>query len=94
MPVFDASRTVIGTFALYYHEPRRPTPEELHLIEDFAHLAAVVIEGHGFLRAMVRNLVGTAVTAGLGLGVPDAEVQRMVREALDGARGRNFIGAA
>ncbi len=27
-------------------------------------------------------------------GVPDAEVQRMVREALDGARGRNFIGAA
>ncbi len=30
-------------------------------------LLAVVLEGHGFLRAMVRNLVGTAVAAGLGL---------------------------
>jgi tRNA pseudouridine38-40 synthase len=28
---------------------------------------AVVMEGRGFLRAMVRHLVGTAVTAGLGL---------------------------
>jgi tRNA pseudouridine38-40 synthase len=30
-------------------------------------LLAVVMEGRGFLRAMVRNLVGTAVAAGLGL---------------------------
>jgi len=28
---------------------------------------ALVLEGSGFLRAMVRNLVGTAVTIGLGL---------------------------
>jgi tRNA pseudouridine38-40 synthase len=33
-------------------------------------LAAVVLEGQGFLRAMVRNLVGTAVSAGLGLEAP------------------------
>jgi tRNA pseudouridine38-40 synthase len=32
-----------------------------------APLIAVVLEGRGFLRAMVRNLVGTAVAAGLGL---------------------------
>ena len=30
-------------------------------------LLSVVLEGRGFLRAMVRNLVGTAVAAGLGL---------------------------
>ena len=30
-------------------------------------LLAVVVEGRGFLRAMVRNLVGSAVAAGLGL---------------------------
>jgi tRNA pseudouridine38-40 synthase len=30
-------------------------------------LVAIVLEGTGFLRAMVRNLVGTAVTIGLGL---------------------------
>ncbi len=35
-------------------------------------LHAVVLEGRGFLRAMVRNLVGTAVAAGLGLTPPTA----------------------
>ncbi len=33
-------------------------------------LHALVLEGTGFVRAMVRNLVGTAVTAGLGLASP------------------------
>lgn len=33
-------------------------------------LVAVVLEGRGFLRAMVRNLVGTAVAAGLGVSAP------------------------
>jgi tRNA pseudouridine38-40 synthase len=32
---------------------------------------ALVLEGTGFVRAMVRNLVGTAVTAGLGLSPPE-----------------------
>jgi tRNA pseudouridine38-40 synthase len=35
-------------------------------------LVAIVLEGTGFLRAMVRNLVGTAVTAGLRLAPPTA----------------------
>ena len=35
-------------------------------------VVAIVLEGTGFLRAMVRNLVGTAVTAGLGLAPPSA----------------------
>jgi len=33
-------------------------------------IVAVVLEGRGFLRAMVRNLVGTAVAAGLGRSPP------------------------
>jgi tRNA pseudouridine38-40 synthase len=33
-------------------------------------LVAVVLEGRGFLRAMVRNLVGTAVAVGLGRSPP------------------------
>ena len=33
---------------------------------EWAPLHAIVIEGRGFLRAMVRNLVGTAVTAAVG----------------------------
>jgi tRNA pseudouridine38-40 synthase len=48
----------------------------------WAPLAAIVLEGRGFLRAMVRNLAGTAVAAGLGLA-PTDEVRRLL-----GARGR------
>jgi len=40
------------------------------LVADALPLVAVVLEGRGFLRAMVRNLVGTAVAAGLGLAPP------------------------
>jgi tRNA pseudouridine38-40 synthase len=40
-------------------------------------LHAVVIEGRGFLRAMVRHLVGTAVAAALGLAAADA-VERLL----------------
>ena len=47
------------------------TVRELHradVVASDAHpLVAFVLEGSGFLRAMVRNLVGTAVTVGLGL---------------------------
>jgi tRNA pseudouridine38-40 synthase len=38
----------------------------------WAPLHAIVIEGRGFLRAMVRNLVGTAVAAAVGRAPPDA----------------------
>jgi tRNA pseudouridine38-40 synthase len=42
------------------------------LSASWAPLHAVVLEGRGFLRAMVRNLVGTAVTAAVGLAPTDA----------------------
>jgi len=48
----------------------------------WAPLHALVLEGTGFVRAMVRNLVGTAVTAGVGL-VPPARVAELLA-----ARGR------
>jgi tRNA pseudouridine38-40 synthase len=48
----------------------------------WARLHAVVLEGKGFVRAMVRNLVGTAVAAGLGL-VPPSRVAEVLA-----ARGR------
>ncbi len=48
----------------------------------WAPLHAIVLEGRGFLRAMVRNLVGTAVAAGLGVAPPAT-----VRDLL-AARGR------
>lgn len=48
----------------------------------WAPLLAIVLEGKGFLRAMVRNLVGTAVTIGVGRAPPE-----LLRDLL-AARGR------
>jgi tRNA pseudouridine38-40 synthase len=50
-------------------------------------LLAVVLEGRGFLRAMVRNLVGTAVAAGLGLA-PSTVIRDLLtrRERYRGVR--------
>lgn len=48
----------------------------------WAPLWAIVLEGRGFLRAMARNLVGTAVTVGVGAAPPS-----VVGELL-AARGR------
>lgn len=45
-------------------------------------LYAVVLEGRGFLRAQVRNLVGTAVEVGLGIA-PTSRIEELLR-----ARGR------
>ena len=52
---------------------------------EWAPLHAIVIEGRGFLRAMVRNLVGTAVAAAVGRATPDA-----IRELL--AAGARYRG--
>ncbi|WP_454063282.1 GAF domain-containing protein [Candidatus Nitrospira salsa] len=43
-PIFSASDNVLGTFAMYFQEPR--TPDAMHhgLIEIYAHLSGMVIE--------------------------------------------------
>jgi PAS domain S-box-containing protein len=43
-PIFSTAGNVLGTFAMYYCQPRSPSPQELRLIEDAAHLAGMVIE--------------------------------------------------
>jgi PAS domain S-box-containing protein len=45
-PILSRSREVIGTFALYYSEPRRPHPDEIRLIEEFSAFAGLVVEHH------------------------------------------------
>jgi len=43
-PVFSSGGQVLGTFAMYYGEPRRPRPSELEFIATTAHLAGIAIE--------------------------------------------------
>jgi PAS domain S-box-containing protein len=43
-PVFSPERKVLGSFAMYYDEPRAPTEDELRLIESAANVAGIAIE--------------------------------------------------
>jgi PAS domain S-box-containing protein len=43
-PILSARGEVLGTFALYYGEPRNPEPEELRLVQELSLLAAIAIE--------------------------------------------------
>jgi PAS domain S-box-containing protein len=42
-PIFDAQRTLLGTFALYFRQPGRPTAEHLALIDMATQTAAIAI---------------------------------------------------
>ena len=44
--IVDVSGTVLRTFALYYHEPRKPIKAELDLIKSPANIAALAIHKH------------------------------------------------
>ena len=43
-PIFSAEGDVLGTFAMYYREPRKPSPSDLEIIETSARLAGIAIE--------------------------------------------------
>ena len=43
-PFFAATGEVLGTFAMYYDEPRRPLASELEFITTTAHLAGIAVE--------------------------------------------------
>ncbi|HKH02306.1 MAG TPA: ATP-binding protein [Bradyrhizobium sp.] len=43
-PILSSARKVLGTFAIYYREPRNPTAHEHELIEQISHLASIAVE--------------------------------------------------
>jgi PAS domain S-box-containing protein len=43
-PVFSSKGKLIATFAMYYREPRSPSPRDQEIIEQITHLAGVAIE--------------------------------------------------
>ncbi|MEK7248654.1 MAG: PAS domain S-box protein, partial [Chloroflexota bacterium] len=44
MPILSSNREVLGTFAMYYREPRSPNPQSLRLIQGATRLAGIAIE--------------------------------------------------
>lgn len=45
-PIIGGNGVVLGTFAIYYQEPKKPTKEDLRFIELSANLAAVVFDNY------------------------------------------------
>jgi len=43
-PIHDADGHVLGTFAMYYHDIRHPSDEDLQLIEHIANLTSIAID--------------------------------------------------
>ena len=43
-PILSSEARVLGTFAIYYREPRTPTPEQHEIIEQVTHLASIALE--------------------------------------------------
>jgi PAS domain S-box-containing protein len=54
-PIFSSQAKVIATFAMYYHEPRRPSPRDQEIIEQITHLAGVAIERNTTQEALRRS---------------------------------------
>ncbi|MFW5443831.1 MAG: ABC transporter substrate-binding protein, partial [Methylococcaceae bacterium] len=54
-PVLSSTGDVLGTFAIYYREPKKPTKSDLRLISDFSILTTLVIE-HNRSNELVRKL--------------------------------------
>ena len=54
-PVFSPDGQVVGTFAMYYRQPRAPTDAELRAIEMGAHLVGVAVEHERAQRALQQS---------------------------------------
>ena len=65
-PIFSSTKALLGTFAMYYREPRGPRDAERHWVERATHLASIAIEraqaeeAIRFSEVRFRQIVDTA----------------------------------
>ncbi|MGH2915408.1 MAG: putative bifunctional diguanylate cyclase/phosphodiesterase [Solirubrobacteraceae bacterium] len=62
MPIKAPGGIVLGTLALYGARPRRPLPEHVELLEDWARVAGIAIERHHDLERLVHDAHFDALT--------------------------------
>ncbi len=76
VPILDETRGLLGTLAMYYGEPRKPTTREIDLIQFAAALAALVIRQHRdatALRATETRLHAAIGATSSGIGLWDSD---------------------
>jgi formate hydrogenlyase transcriptional activator len=54
-PLFTSEGKALGTFSMNYREPRRPSANELQLIENASHITGIAIERHMNEQALQRE---------------------------------------
>jgi C4-dicarboxylate-specific signal transduction histidine kinase len=54
-PILSAQKRVLGSFAMYYPEPRPPLDEEVRMVEVAANIAGIAIEHQRALEALHRS---------------------------------------
>lgn len=64
-PIINGSRKVLGTFAMYHHEPREPTVRDLAFVDLVTQTAALIIERHRARLALrqIGQLARASLTA-------------------------------
>ena len=62
MPITAPGGEVLGTLAFYGRTPRRPVPDQLSLLTDWARVAGIAIERHRALERLVHDARHDALT--------------------------------
>ena len=99
IPILSAEGAVLGTFAMYYRDPREPNPADLELMDFIVRSAALLIERKKAterLRSSETRLRGVldGMAEGFGLLSPDFTILDLNKEALrlDGRSREELIG--
>ena len=88
-PLLSKNQQVLGTFGMYYAEPRTPSETDLRLIEGAGHIAVIAIEGERSQAALTRAFDEIAKSEAELRTIIDAIPQLIVVIGTDG----NFLYA-
>jgi PAS domain S-box-containing protein len=88
-PLLSKSQQVLGTFGMYYTEPRTPSETDLRLIEGAGHIAVIAIEGERSQAALTSAFEEIAKSEAELRTILDAIPQLIIAIGADG----NFLYA-
>src|SRR5689334_23584084 len=90
-PILSGRGKVLGSFAMYYHEPRTPTGEEAGLTEVATRIAGLAIEHHAAKEILARTqaeLAQASYAASKGKAAASSvdEIKQQLEAILDDAK--------
>src|SRR6266550_4109936 len=83
-PLLSKNQQVLGTFGMYYAEPRTPSTTDLRLIEGAGHIAVIAIEGERSQAALTRAFEEITKSEAELRAIIDAIPQLIVAIGADG----------